>query len=153
MPHHHTDMPQPTESRRRLLAADPFPPLAPPSLDGAATHTGDFDVPGSWSDDEDLRREIARLETGPGVDPFAPAARPYTGNDAPGGTAVLPRGYSAPNALNWAANGHAGSGELERLRAENERLRNALQYLATYDYRGPEPWWRKVARDALEAAS
>jgi DNA repair exonuclease SbcCD ATPase subunit len=128
MPHHHTDLPQPTDSRRRLLAADPYPPLAPPTLDDNSQ--ADFEVPSStWPADDELRREIARLETDPDVsgaghDPFAPAAAAYATLDAHAGgaaTATLSRPYTGP-----AADGYAGGDDLERLRAENEEMHKLI---------------------------
>ena len=50
------DLPHNAEdTRHRLLAADPFPPMAPPSLDLPATESPNL----NWSPDEDLRREMA----------------------------------------------------------------------------------------------
>jgi ribosomal protein S15P/S13E len=48
------------DARRQLLAADPFPPLPPPNL--GLPSSGDGTDPNSSPDDE-LRREMARLET------------------------------------------------------------------------------------------
>jgi septal ring factor EnvC (AmiA/AmiB activator) len=67
----------PEDGRHRLLAADTFPPLTPPSLD-LQVPVDSPDLP--WSPDDDMRRDMARLDAGfPALSPsYVPLASAYT---------------------------------------------------------------------------
>jgi hypothetical protein len=91
MAHHNSDLSQQADSRRRLLAADPFPPLAPPTLDAATAGSAEFDVTVPWP-----AAELEPLPTGqagadahglgtsrPAPDPFAAAPLPFAAAPLP----------------------------------------------------------------------
>src|SRR5262249_26144708 len=134
---------------RRLLAADPFPPLAPPTLDLPPGDTVAFDAPPpAWAPDDDLRREMARLEAGgalPDVDhpppppgpalaapappplPTPPPPAPPRGRPAPAAapapSAPLPPAPRAGGGLGPPAD----AGDAAKLRAENEELHKLIE--------------------------
>jgi hypothetical protein len=108
------------DTRHRLLTADPFPPLSPPSMDLPAG-AGGPDL--NWSPDEDLRREMARLEAGcPAASPAANGfgQGPYSNGHAAG----LPAAY-AHSPLLAAFTG--GSDDVASLRAENEEMHKLIE--------------------------
>jgi hypothetical protein len=114
-----TDLPHvPEDGRRRLLAADPFPAYPPPTLDPLPAGPN-LTMP--WTPDDELRREMARLEAGyAGVDlppdgpyPTNPQPPAYTQTPLPGG---FPSGLSA-----------AGSNDASRLQAENEEMHKLIE--------------------------
>src|SRR5262245_15134936 len=133
MAHHNSDLPQPADSHRRLLAADPFPPLAPPTLDAAtAGSTGEFDLPVPWPAGHNLGGQpvaaghglhAAHGRTAP--DPFASAPLPFAAAPLPG--AGSPYGAYPAGSPNGAANGYAAPADLERLRAENEEMHKLIE--------------------------
>jgi len=103
--------------RHRLLAADPFPPLDPPTLDLPTVADG----PGlNWSPDEDLRREMARLEAG-----YPAASSPSHGfGYGHGHTAGLPSAYAhTPLTSSFAS----GTDDVASLRAENEEMHKLIE--------------------------
>jgi uncharacterized coiled-coil protein SlyX len=108
----------PDETRRRLLAADPYPPLAAPPLDPPGSHPAM-----SWTPDEQLRSEMARLEAG-----FAtadPPAGPYPTDSVPGG---VPPAYLATPLSDALAPYATGSGDdIARLRSENEEMHKLIE--------------------------
>jgi hypothetical protein len=107
-----TDPPRTDDARRRLLAADAFPPLAPPSLD-LGPRAGPA-IP--WSPDDELRREMARLEAGyPAVSPsgFGPTPLPTS---EPGGYAPLAAAFTSSSAHSVAT-----------LKAENEEMHKLIE--------------------------
>jgi len=106
-----TDSPRTDDSRRRLLAADPFPPLTPPSLDLAS---GGPAIP--WSPDDELRREMARLEAG------YPAMSPSGFGHTP-----LPTSEAAAYAPLSAAFTSQSSHSINGLRAENEEMHKLIE--------------------------
>jgi phage shock protein A len=107
----------PDDTRHRLLAADPFPPLEPPSLD--VTQAADrTDL--NWSPDEDLRHEMERLEAD------YPAATPTNGFGYDHGQPTgLPAAY-AHTPLNGSGFS-AGSDDPAALRAENEEMQKLIE--------------------------
>ena len=105
------------DTRHRLLAADPFPPLSPPPID----------IPGgadlNWSPDEDLRREMARLEAG-----YPAAAPPANGF----GASPYGNGHSAELAAVYARVPvreafTTNEGDVEGLRAENVEMHKLIE--------------------------
>jgi hypothetical protein len=108
------------DTRHRLLAADPFPPLSPPPIDLVASSDGP-DL--NWSPDEDLRREMARLEAGyPAAAPTDDGFRhePYANGRAAG----LPAAYAhAPLAAAFSA----GGDDPASLKAENEEMHKLIE--------------------------
>jgi predicted nucleic acid-binding Zn-ribbon protein len=108
------DPPRSTDdTRHQLLAADPFPPLDPPSLDLVPADA-------NWLPDDDLRREVARLEAGY---PAAPSANgfAYDNRQATG----LPSAYAHAPLTRSAFPGSPD--ELANLRAENEEMQKLIE--------------------------
>ncbi len=107
-----SEPPRPSDSRRRLLAADPYAPITPPTLESpaAATADADFDMTVPWTPDEDLRREMERIAAGgevpsvdhlrarsglPAANPYATTHACYTGLEGMDDTNALPQnGYA-----------------------------------------------------------
>jgi hypothetical protein len=106
-----TDPPRTDDARRRLLAAEPFPPLTPPSLDLGTSGPA---IP--WSPDDELRREMARLEAG------YPAMSPSGFGHTP-----LPTAESAAFApLSVAFNSQLAP-SASALKAENEEMHKLIE--------------------------
>jgi peptidoglycan hydrolase CwlO-like protein len=108
------------DTRHRLLTADPFPPLAPPTLELPSAVAG-TDL--NWSPDDDLRREMARLEAG-----YPAASAPVNGfghgpyNDAAG----LPAAF-ADSPLLAALATNTNTNDPAALRAENEEMHKLIE--------------------------
>ncbi len=108
------------DTRHRLLAADPFPPLDSPNLGLPAVGDGP-DL--NWSPDDDLRREMARLEAG--YPAAAPPGNGYShGPYGNGHSAGLPAAY-AHSPLTTAFS--AGGDDPASLRAENEEMHKLIE--------------------------
>jgi uncharacterized coiled-coil protein SlyX len=106
------------DTRHRLLTADPFPPLAPPTLEMPSAAAG-ADL--NWSPDDDLRREMARLEAG-----YPAASAPVNGfghgpyDDA----ARLPAAFPDSPLIAALAN---NTNDPAALRAENEEMHKLIE--------------------------
>ncbi len=110
----------PDETRRRLLAADPFPPISPPTLDPAKAPDADLELTMPWTPDDELRREMARLEAGyPAADP----AGPYPPSGLPPAYAPPPLAGGFPPTPPY---GSAGD-DVARLKAENEEMHKLIE--------------------------
>jgi hypothetical protein len=108
------------DARRRLLAADPYPPLPPPTLD---PQPAGCQLPMPWTPDNDLAREMARLEAG-----YATAdspAGPYPTDPMPGG--VPPVYAHTPLPTSFAPYVSGPTDDVARLRAENEEMHKLIE--------------------------
>jgi hypothetical protein len=141
------DFPPPPDSRRRLLAGVPRPPIAPPALGPTAGFDDGMDTTLPWAADKALHDEMHRLQAGLGglKSPDFPANADFPdldtlrpgvadGSDfadlsaAPGRRDVT-RPTPLPGALtdfSDLAGAPATDAELDRLRAENAELGKLL---------------------------
>jgi hypothetical protein len=124
------DMPHALDDgRRRLLAADPFPAFPPPTLDAPSA---DPRVTMPWTPDDEIRREMARLEAGYAIAGESPDG-PYPTDPLPGGVPPAYAHTPLPGAFNADSYARAqdftpgGSDDVSRLQAENEEMHKLIE--------------------------
>ena len=105
----------------QMVPPDPFPPLTTSALDLAPAAVG-HDL--NWSRDDELRREMARLEAGYPAGPGAAANGFSKGSFANGHSDAL---SAALARLPLAAGYSSGTTDVAGLRAENEEMHKLIE--------------------------